>query len=106
MSTNCDAARLETAKARSANRRKSKRFTRPSKWRPRVELLEDRTLPAPVVLQGVPQWNELGPRPIIDGAPSVPPLATGAVESIAINPHNSSQIYVGTVNGGVWRTDL
>jgi hypothetical protein len=59
---------------------------------------------------------ERGPRPIVntgsDGgltsgnaivAPNNP--ATGAVQSIAVNPNNASQIYAGTVNGGIWRTN-
>ncbi len=66
-----------------------------------LELLEDRTL-----LSG-PAWNEIGPRTVTGGGENVPPnfLVAGAVEGIAINPHNSSQIYVGTVNGGIWRTN-
>ena len=65
----------------------------------------DRTLTLhalPVPLSGVPVWTEQGPRPIINDT-------TGAVESIAINPNpnpdKTSQIYVGSANGGVWRTN-
>jgi len=79
------------------------------------EPLENRILLS-VDLVGIPDWVGEGPAPIIntgsDGgltsgnaivAPNNP--ATGAVESIAVNPNNSAQIYVGTVNGGVWRTN-
>jgi hypothetical protein len=61
-----------------------------------------------VSLVGVPTWTPEGPAPIINGTLSaIPPNnpATGAVESAAVNPNNPRQIYVGTVNGGVWRTD-
>jgi hypothetical protein len=79
------------------------------------ETLENRLLLS-VSLFGIPSWAEQGPRPIINtgsdgGATSgnaiVTPNnpATGAVESIAINPNNAAQIYVGTVNGGIWRTN-
>ncbi|MGZ4363246.1 MAG: hypothetical protein ACXVFF_13510, partial [Gaiellaceae bacterium] len=57
--------------------------------------------------QGVPLWVEQGPRPIINTVnQTVPPNnpAAGAVQAIAINPANSNEIYVGTVNGGIWRT--
>jgi len=78
------------------------------------ESLEERSLLA-IMLGGIPAWGEQGPRPFVDsggdgtgGFPVVnSPLnpASGGVESIAINPNNPQQIYVGTVNGGVWRTD-
>lgn len=56
---------------------------------------------------GIPTWVDQGPRPIADAQVTVPPddFATGAVESVAVNPSNPQQIYVGTVNGGVWRTN-
>src|SRR6185437_15248223 len=56
---------------------------------------------------GVPTWVEQGPRPIINTVNQIVPPnnpAAGAVQAIAINPANSSEIYVGTVNGGIWRT--
>jgi hypothetical protein len=60
-----------------------------------------------VDLIGIPDWVELGPGPMQSAQVNVPPgdFATGAVESIAINPNNTAQIYLGTVNGGVWRTN-
>jgi hypothetical protein len=74
--------------------------------RPVFEPLENRILLS-VDLIGVPDWVEQGPGPMQSAQVTVPPgdFATGAVESIAINPNDTSQIYVGTVNGGVWRTD-
>lgn len=55
----------------------------------------------------MPIWIEQGPRPIINSGSTVFPNnpSTGAVQSIAVNPGNPRQIFLGTVNGGVWRTD-
>ena len=74
--------------------------------KPIFEALESRILLS-VDLIGVPDWVEQGPGPMQSAQVNVPPadFATGAVESIAVNPNNTAQIYVGTVNGGVWRTD-
>src|SRR5262249_27925213 len=58
-------------------------------------------------LVGVPTWTAEGPQPILNGGSVIPPNnpATGAVESVAVNPNNAQQIYVGSVNGGIWRTN-
>jgi len=71
-----------------------------------LEPLESRLLLS-VDLVGAPSWVPEGPAPIINAGSSVAPNhpATGAVESAAVNPNNPRQIYVGSVNGGVWRTD-
>src|SRR5262249_37029223 len=73
---------------------------------PLLEVLEDRTLPA-ITLPGVPDWVEQGPRPINNlGNENAAPnnAASGAVQSIAVNPNDPTNIVIGTVNGGVWRT--
>ncbi|MEX0676450.1 MAG: ubiquitin-activating E1 FCCH domain-containing protein [Pirellulales bacterium] len=79
----------------------------------RFEVLEDRSLLS-ITLTGVPNWFEQGPRPIIEAQLNALPNdpAAGAIQSIAVNPNivdpdhpNNHQIYVGAVNGGVWRTD-
>ena len=46
-------------------------------------------------------WAPIGPSPISQG----PPPFNGLVSAIAVNPSNSNQIYIGTIGGGVWRTD-
>ena len=53
-----------------------------------------------------PDWFEQGPTPSEQGSVVVPQNdeVSGAVQSIAVNPNNASQIIIGTVNGGVWRT--
>ncbi|MCL5281877.1 MAG: LEPR-XLL domain-containing protein [Planctomycetes bacterium] len=71
---------------------------------PRLEMLEPRLLLS-ADLAGVPDWIEAGPRPLIGAQVEIPPdyAAAGAVESIAVDPYDPTQIYLGTVNGGVWR---
>ena len=59
---------------------------------------------------GVPDWTEQGPAAFRAGlglAPSVWDLAAGAIEAIAVHPDypNTKVIYLGTVNGGVWKID-
>jgi hypothetical protein len=54
-------------------------------------------------------WVEQGPGPILngqsEGIPNSNPVS-GAVNAIAVDPSDSSgnTVYVGTVNGGVWKT--
>ena len=75
------------------------------RWRRHLEVqgLEPRALMA--------AWVEQGPAPIIDGQASVPTVpgvgsnpVVGAIESVATDPSNANIIYVGTVNGGIWKT--
>src|SRR5262245_6108321 len=72
-----------------------------------LEPLESRLLLS-AELVGIPDWVAEGPAPLLNGGSTIPPNnpATGAVQSIAVNPTaGSQQIYVGTVNGGIWRTN-
>ncbi|MFO0892077.1 MAG: hypothetical protein U0790_23435, partial [Isosphaeraceae bacterium] len=64
-------------------------------------------LEARALLSAVPAWIEQGPAPINGSERIDVPfgITTGAIQSVAINPGNPAQIYVATVNGGVWRTD-
>ena len=72
-----------------------------------LEPLESRLLLS-ATLAGVPDWIDQGAETILNASsvittPTNP--VTGAVQSIAINPSNAQQIFVGTVNGGIWRTN-
>jgi hypothetical protein len=69
------------------------------------EQLEARNLLAINIL-GVPNWVSQGPNPEIQAGSSVPPDSpvAGAIHAIAVNPNNASQIILGSVAGGVWRT--
>ncbi len=71
----------------------------------RLEELENRCLMA-IQLQGVPNWGPQGPAPMNNAQLVVPPanLSSGAIESVAVNPANASNLIAGTANGGVWRT--
>ncbi|RPI44921.1 MAG: LEPR-XLL domain-containing protein, partial [Betaproteobacteria bacterium] len=59
-----------------------------------------------IVESGIPAWLEQGPGPItggqVQGIPDQP--VSGAVQAIAIHPYNASIVFVGTANGGVWRS--
>jgi len=46
-------------------------------------------------------WTPIGPSPIAEGTTN----DNGLVSSIAINPNNPNIIYMGTVGGGVWRSN-
>jgi hypothetical protein len=72
-----------------------------------LELLEGRLLPA----IGTPVWVEQGPSFTGNPAPGVNVDATsqlqqnvGAIQAVAVNPFNADQVWVATVDGGIWRT--
>ncbi len=46
-------------------------------------------------------WTPIGPSPISEGTTN----ENGLVSAIAINPNNPNVIFIGTVGGGVWRTN-
>jgi hypothetical protein len=49
-------------------------------------------------------WTPIGPRPIPNGVGSSTGPTSGRVTAIAIDPTNSNKIYLGTAQGGVWRS--
>jgi subtilisin-like proprotein convertase family protein len=49
---------------------------------------------------GIPTWLEQGPASVPEDTTS----ATGAVESVAVDPNNPAHMIAGSVNGGVWQT--
>ena len=52
-----------------------------------------------------PSWTSVGPSPIPNGQTfSVQQAVSGRVTAIAVHPNNSSVAYVGTAQGGVYRT--
>src|SRR4051794_27016529 len=88
--------------------RASRRSRRRNPRRLILEALEDRTLLAVTVNQLLfPPLTEVGPR-FNDGG-QVESISNstvaGAVSTIAIDPGNAIHVYIGTVNGGVWKTD-
>jgi hypothetical protein len=53
-----------------------------------------------------PSWISIGPRPVPNGSsqPGTLGPVTGRVTAIATDPTNASIVYLGTAQGGVWRT--
>ncbi len=51
-------------------------------------------------------WVDQGPSPGINGQENVPPnnQINGAVQAIAVNPTNADEMYIGAVNGGIWKS--
>src|SRR5580704_2531986 len=48
-----------------------------------------------------PAWLEQGPGPILDG---LDVEDAGATNAIVADPNSADVVFVGTVNGGVWKT--
>ncbi|HET6573530.1 MAG TPA: hypothetical protein VFG68_08010 [Fimbriiglobus sp.] len=71
----------------------------------RIEQLEDRLAPA-IIQDGIPNWLSAGPAPAINGSPTGMGNNpdTGAVEAVSPHPTDPNVLFVGGVNGGVWRT--
>ena len=62
-----------------------------------LESLEDRRMMA---------WVDEGPRPSFGLDGNVPPNTefVGAIQAIAVQPGSSTNVYVGAINGGIWKT--
>jgi len=69
--------------------------------KPIFEALESRILLS-VDLIGIPDWVEQGPGPTVTGSSFI---QVGAIEAVVATPGNADRVFVGAVNGGVWRTD-
>lgn len=56
---------------------------------------------------GGPSWIERGPAPTRSAQVNVPPNneVCGAIGSLAPHPTNANILYIGSVNGGIWRTN-
>src|SRR5215813_906081 len=55
----------------------------------------------------IPIWNELGPRPLPNGEtqePGVTTAVSGRATSVVVDPTNANKVYLGTAQGGVWRS--
>ncbi len=51
-------------------------------------------------------WQDQGPAPIHQGAVVIPPdnPTTGAIQSVLVDPTDNNTMYIGAVNGGIWKT--
>lgn len=70
-------------------------------FRPRLEMLEDRTLMS--IALNPTRWTAIGPAPIANGAPGGGPVS-GRVAAIAADPTNANVLYVAPAGGGVWKS--
>ncbi|MEF8788231.1 MAG: hypothetical protein V5A84_04100, partial [Planctomycetota bacterium] len=70
-----------------------------------LERLEPRVLLSVGGVEGV--WDSQGPSPIDTRGPKALGWkeAVGAVQDVAVNPDDPNTVYVGSVNGGVWKTE-
>ncbi len=57
---------------------------------------------APSVLASNPSWTFVGPQPI--NTPYTDPIVSGRVTALAIDPANVNTVYLGSAQGGVWKT--
>jgi hypothetical protein len=63
-----------------------------------------------VFSSGAPQWTEQGPGPVNDGYDRLGAdkpadrVVSGAVQAIAVDPTHPNIMYVGSPNGGIWKT--
>jgi hypothetical protein len=64
-----------------------------------LECLEDRRLLS-VSITALPTWIAQGPAPINDSSFT----QSGAISAIAADPTNANNLYIGSVNGGIWHT--
>ena len=76
---------------------------------PRLETLEDRCTPAITISGGSAAWLDAGPFAVngvsqVTVANATTSEVTGAIEAVAPHPTNPNIVFVGGVNGGVWRT--
>ncbi len=67
------------------------------------------TLPParPTLRAGATSWMHMGPTPTRNAQVGVPPNdeVTGAIQAIAAHPGNANILYIGAVNGGIWRSN-
>ncbi|HKF42493.1 MAG TPA: S-layer homology domain-containing protein, partial [Thermoanaerobaculia bacterium] len=63
---------------------------------------------SPDAMQSGPVWTPLGPAPLPNGQtqqfPANPQPMSGRATAIVVDPTNSSKVYLGTAQGGVWRS--
>ena len=50
----------------------------------------------------LPTWTAIGPAPLPNGSGNQ--RVTGRVTSVVVDPTNSNKVYLGTAQGGVWRS--
>lgn len=71
-----------------------------------IQEMEGQALAGQEALEGIStgQWESVGPAPIPNGQTSPSTPVSGRTISIAVHPTNPNTAYVGTANGGLYRT--
>jgi photosystem II stability/assembly factor-like uncharacterized protein len=67
-----------------------------------IEQMQAQELESPQI--SVAKWESVGPAPIPNGQTSPSTAVSGRTISIAVHPTNPNTVYVGTANGGLYRT--
>src|ERR1043166_156468 len=73
---------------------------RQEKGRRLESLVSGDTLTPPLAVGG--SWTAIGPAPLPNGVGVS--ATTGRVTSVAVDPTNANKVYLGTAQGGVWRS--
>ena len=78
----------------------------PAEERPAIIPPDIRNLPASRSVFGGAPWVSRGPSPTESAQVRVPPdnEVSGAIHSIAAHPSDANIVFIGAVNGGIWRT--
>ncbi len=84
-----------SARSRAIEFANSQRITLPSR---------PGTSPALIQLLTIPSWTELGPSPIPNGQTNPVNPVSGRVTAIEVDPTDPNKVYVGTAQGGVYRS--
>lgn len=79
------------------------RRSQPSRFRPRVESLEERTVPSTSIPLNPLTWSEFGPTKIVVSGQATNPLS-GRVNAVAAHPTDPNTYFVATDGGGIWKT--
>lgn len=74
--------------------------------RDRAFLLKRAAAPAIPTTQVGRTWTALGPAPTQSAQLTVPPNneVSGCIQALSLHPTNANILYIGAVNGGIWRT--
>ena len=104
---------LSSYRKKTTNRRNAKQPIARAKQRLggktyACEELEKRMLLAVIPTTVQPTWQEAGPSRITGNIGNVMGISTstaiGAVQAIAVDPTNANTVYIGSANGGIWKT--
>src|SRR5262249_30120491 len=88
------------------SRARARLRSRPHRFTPRLEALEERTLLSNSIPLNTNTWTAMGPAPIVNGQiPGGGPVS-GRITDLIADPTDASgnTIFIATAGGGVWKT--